>query len=78
VHAAGRGLLRRDDPCLFFLGRFKLEPAERPDVLAGAVILGACVALVALFTIEYDGFEPLIWIEGVSIWPRNSSDCSRS
>lgn len=52
-----------------FLGRFSLEPSEKSDVLAGALIAGTVVAIVVLFTAIYDGVEPLTWIEGVSTWP---------
>lgn len=52
-----------------FLGRFRLEASERPDVLAVALLAAAAVAVVLVFQRIYDGFEPITWIEGVSIWP---------
>jgi hypothetical protein len=52
-----------------FLGRFRLEPSEKPDVYAAAVLAGAIAGILLLFTAVYDGVEPLTWIEGVSIWP---------
>jgi hypothetical protein len=54
---------------IVFLGRFRLEAPERLDITAGAVLLGAALAIVLLFKLLYDGVEPLAWIEGVSVWP---------
>jgi hypothetical protein len=52
-----------------FLGRFRFEDSEIPDIIAGGLILAAVLAIVPAFNLVYDGFEPLSWSEGVSIWP---------
>ncbi len=52
-----------------FLGRFRFEDTEKPDIIAGAVVLAGVLAVVPAFNLVYDGFEPFNWSEGVSIWP---------
>jgi hypothetical protein len=52
-----------------FIGRMHFNRDERHDIVAGVLILAGLLAIVPLFNLVYDGFEPLSWSEGVSIWP---------
>jgi hypothetical protein len=52
-----------------FIGRFHFDRDEQHDIFAGLFILGGLLVIVPLFNLVYDGFEPLTWVEGVSIWP---------
>lgn len=52
-----------------FIGRMHFNRNEQHDIVAGLLVFGGLLAIVPLFNLVYDGFEPLTWVEGVSIWP---------
>jgi hypothetical protein len=52
-----------------FIGRMHFDRNEQHDIVACILVLGGFLAIVPFFNLVYDGFEPLTWVEGVSIWP---------
>jgi hypothetical protein len=51
------------------LGRVRLDEEEMRDIWIALWLVAAVAAVALLFTAGYDGYEPLTWVEGVSIWP---------